>query len=297
MLQVSSSRRLSTLTVKEPERDEAPEEQQEAQESQDLEETEAPQEPREPDELPMTRSRRSRGQPQEQEETEEAEETEEPQEPEQPHEPQRPQESQASETGELFTGATGPQTAPNLYRKEPGVGGWGGFCTCPDGLRYEVGDNMNACASLACDGGQAGSCTKHAYVRLSSRGMRVTCKTESRENVYQREVGVGMWGGSCTCPDGQVYEVGDYMNDCKSLACVGGVAGECHKHGGQTSFGMKVTCASSSSDVGAGDDPPVLPLAPPSAPRPEGPPSTSAKPAPVEPTGAPSEWDDYVHDG
>ena len=28
---------------------------------------------------------------------------------------------------------------------------------------------------------------------------------------------VGGWGGSCTCPDGQVYQVGDEHNHCGSL--------------------------------------------------------------------------------
>ena len=35
--------------------------------------------------------------------------------------------------------------------------------------------------------------------------------------------GVGAFGGKCTCPDGQVYWVGDKAT---GLACEGGVAGE-----------------------------------------------------------------------
>jgi len=38
---------------------------------------------------------------------------------------------------------------------------------------------------------------------------------------------VGSWGGSCTCPDGTIYQVGDNMDACRSLACVGGVSGKC----------------------------------------------------------------------
>ena len=30
----------------------------------------------------------------------------------------------------------------------PGVGGWGGMCTCPDGQEYLAGDMNNACGSL-----------------------------------------------------------------------------------------------------------------------------------------------------
>ena len=37
--------------------------------------------------------------------------------------------------------------------------------------------------------------------------------------------GVGGHGGTCTCPDGQVYPVGDMGNNCGSLACVGGSEG------------------------------------------------------------------------
>ena len=32
----------------------------------------------------------------------------------------------------------------------------------------------------------------------------------------------GLWGGPCSCPDGQIYWVGDRFDSCGSLACVGG---------------------------------------------------------------------------
>ena len=35
--------------------------------------------------------------------------------------------------------------------------------------------------------------------------------------------GVGGHGGTCTCPDGSVYQVGDNYDNCGSLACEGGV--------------------------------------------------------------------------
>merc|ERR1712113_440908 len=53
--------------------------------------------------------------------------------------------------------------------------------------------------------------------------------------------GVGVWGGSCTCPDGQVYQVGDNNNDCNSLACIGGEPSTCHKVQGTWSK-RKVEC-------------------------------------------------------
>eukprot|EP00493_Phyllostaurus_siculus_P025902 UN26247 len=51
----------------------------------------------------------------------------------------------------------------------------------------------------------------------------------------------GGWGGSCTCPDGSVYQVGDNDNSCGSLACFGGHSGTCNKWNGAWSH-RKVTC-------------------------------------------------------
>ena len=60
----------------------------------------------------------------------------------------------------------------NYYRGESGVGGWGGVCTCPDGQEYNVGDNNNACGSLACYGGTITEpCTSGSH----GGGMAVTC--------------------------------------------------------------------------------------------------------------------------
>ena len=54
--------------------------------------------------------------------------------------------------------------------------------------------------------------------------------------------GVGGWGGTCTCPDGQSYQVGDNNNNCENLACINGNAGECNRKFGPWSK-RKVTCA------------------------------------------------------
>ena len=44
----------------------------------------------------------------------------------------------------------------------PGVGGWGGKYRCPDGKEYWVGDNGDACRSLAGEGGErVGGCIRH----------------------------------------------------------------------------------------------------------------------------------------
>jgi len=164
--------------------------------------------------------------------------------------------------------APSPQPAPaptpgNHYRKVSNVGGWGGWCTCPDGLRYNVGDNFDGCAngpaSLACEGGSPGACDK---IDDSIRsGMKVTCAvsalpvpkpspspqpstpTPTPENHYRKVDNVGSWGGWCTCPDGQRYKVGDNDDGCGSLACDGGDAGECVQQLDWSRHGMKVTCA------------------------------------------------------
>ena len=52
----------------------------------------------------------------------------------------------------------------------------------------------------------------------------------------------GGWGGTCTCPDGLVYHVGD-TGGCKALACYGGgMPGECIK-GGNPGSGVSVNCS------------------------------------------------------
>ena len=68
---------------------------------------------------------------------------------------------------------------------------------------------------------------------------------QSSSDFFLREMGtagVGGWGGSCTCPDGTVYQVGDYQNGCASIACINGISGECgtSNPGGAN---VQVTCA------------------------------------------------------
>lgn len=75
----------------------------------------------------------------------------------------------------------GTQSGPgeeNLYLWDPEVGGWGGICTCPDGRRYEVGDNNDGCKSLACEFGESGPCTSFG-INPKHVGMKVTCAREA----------------------------------------------------------------------------------------------------------------------
>ena len=58
-----------------------------------------------------------------------------------------------------------PLTTPTGVRIETnamGVGGMGGYCTCPDGNAYGAGDNNDKCGSLACIGGTPGECFEYA---------------------------------------------------------------------------------------------------------------------------------------
>lgn len=52
----------------------------------------------------------------------------------------------------------------------------------------------------------------------------------------------GTWGGSCTCPDGKVYWVGDMSDGGQTLACFGGLAGESHYFENELWSGMMVHC-------------------------------------------------------
>jgi len=132
---------------------------------------------------------------------------------------------------EVFT------VSKNIYEVDaPGVGGWGGSCTCPDGQVYQVADHIDACASLACIGGTPGTCNRHDGP-WSLR--KVACAP--RNVVINNAPGVGGWGGSCTCPDGSVYQVADHIDACASLACIGGTPGTCNRHDGPWS-GRKVIC-------------------------------------------------------
>jgi len=56
---------------------------------------------------------------------------------------------------------------------------------------------------------------------------------QNHDGVYSRDL--GGWGAKCTCPDNQVYGVGDRNDHLGSVACVGGTMGEKLMHGGDWS--------------------------------------------------------------
>lgn len=128
--------------------------------------------------------------------------------------------------------------------------------SCTDTPSSWAINNNFPCAMYVANGHDMSDfCTRQAWIDLQLCG--ATCAAEgfvtdpncyprTRNLVEENQVHIGSWGGSCTCPDGSVYQVGDNMNHCGSLACVGGVSGSC-----QRSFGpwaqRKVTCAAGRS--------------------------------------------------
>jgi len=52
----------------------------------------------------------------------------------------------------------------------------------------------------------------------------------------------GGWGGSCICPDGKMYWVGDEMNGGETLYCKGGLSGEVHHFEHELWKGNGVEC-------------------------------------------------------
>merc|ERR1712039_771000 len=99
----------------------------------------------------------------------------------------------------------------------------GGQCTCPNGEVYQVGDYIDHCASLACIGGTSGTCHKRngPWSRNKVTCGKKTAPEPTEVNVYETNAaGIGGWGGQCTCPNGEVYQVGDYIDHCASLACI-----------------------------------------------------------------------------
>ena len=171
------------------------------------------------------------------------------------------------------------------------VGVWGGECTCPDGRVYTAGDLGNMCGSIACYGGRMGQCM-HAQSFWAFREVHCApappVPADSLNRVSVDASKTGEWGGTCTCPDGTVYLVGDRKDDCGSLACTGGEAGICNRFSSEWRH-REVVCA-----PGSPPPPPSPPLPPPpGTPRPPPPPSppppSPGPPSPPPPPPPPSE--------
>lgn len=131
------------------------------------------------------------------------------------------------------------------------VGAWGGECTCLDGQVYLVGDRMDG-KTLACEGGtpgevnhQSGPWSGNSVICSACPGPLPSpspCEVETRNVVTNNDTKVGSFGGDCTCPDGEVYQVGDvYLGAEPTLACFGGTPGSYHARHGLWSH-VKVQC-------------------------------------------------------
>lgn len=185
------------------------------------------------------------------------------------------------DSGAALTGNTGSKSQDTYeYVGAPKVGGWGGRCRCPSGHVYDVGDNYDSCASLACVGGEIVEPCGEGVLSVSRGGWRVKCGLDNEideeadpvvatpapsptqtsasdstsandEYVYVGQPNVGGWGGLCKCPSGKIYEVGDNNDGCGSLACVGGtVAKECGDGGiSRARAGWRVKCGADTSDA------------------------------------------------
>ena len=113
------------------------------------------------------------------------------------------------------------------------------------------------------------------------------------KNKFERKVpGIGGWGGSCRCPNGQVYQVGDSGKGCTALACINGKPGKCNRKQSAAWAGNKVTCATAILPT----TPTAPPTPPPTPPRtrsptsPPPPPPTTSPPSPSPTFPAAGQW-------
>jgi len=155
---------------------------------------------------------------------------------------------------------------PTQYTIE---GGWDGQSwtlahTESGGASFAVGQQPNITSTLTTPQGLR-------WLRIRSSGQA------SGVNVRETGVvGVGGWGGTCTCPNGAVYQVGDNGDSCATIACIGGISGTCsgNNPGGG---GVRVTCglpAASVREISVCD----APLPPPSSQVTPPPPTLSPPP-------------------
>ena len=68
------------------------------------------------------------------------------------------------------------------------------------------------CWSVACDGGYQGACpggeTEGAFRKVVCAPPVRRPASAVKNKVIKDDLKVGVWGGTCTCPDGQVYLAG-----------------------------------------------------------------------------------------
>ena len=115
-------------------------------------------------------------------------------------------------------------TEDNWHMGTP-LGVWGGECTCPDGRVYTAGDRGNLCGSTNCFGGTEGRCiqAQGPWAFREVHCGRLPTPFDSADLVLEnQQSAAGKWGGTCTCPSGNVYVVADHKDGCQTLSCEGG---------------------------------------------------------------------------
>ena len=87
---------------------------------------------------------------------------------------------------------------------------------------------------------------KNKYLKYKNKYLRLKYKNIINlkgGNLLEHNIPeVGGWSGTCTCPNGQQYKVGDNHNGCRSLACIGGVSSGCSRND-RSGLNRRVTCA------------------------------------------------------
>lgn len=128
-----------------------------------------------------------------------------------------------------------------LFMDQEHVGAWSGSCKCPNGETYKVGDKHNGCRSLACENGTSSGCTRDD--NSGSRKKMICSRNDEPTNlVVKNDKNAGGWSGTCKCPDGESYKVGDKHTGCRALACEGGVSSECNRNDSSGKY-TKVICS------------------------------------------------------
>ena len=98
------------------------------------------------------------------------------------------------------------------------------FCIQGGGARIQGSANFTNCKLHDNQASSGGGIFVLGHVTMADTLLR---SNEARDdNVKETGVSdVGGWGGTCTCPDGETYLVGDQNDECGSLACEGGTSG------------------------------------------------------------------------
>lgn len=113
-------------------------------------------------------------------------------------------------------------------------------CTDTPGWRngHGFGNSCDLYAKTYCENGKAKSTTRWALGRNNNWPEHNCCvcgKGPDSPNVLIPGALQNSWGGACTCPNGEVYQVAE-------TGCVGGAAGRINRRGGSWSH-HKVNCA------------------------------------------------------